>query len=187
MAPAPTRRASRGAERAQRSAASRSPSAGRPPPARTRRTSIPRRTARNSAGCWAARTGPSGLRDDFGERQYLLAQAFVRRLVLGHGCLPGWVVSPIGKRRAVPGSRPDLELLVEDVAAPPERHAERGVLAPVPAHRGQHERARPGRRRVLVGNQATGASRRNRLNSSYGTPLAHMSRSVRSTAPSIVR
>jgi hypothetical protein len=33
------------------------------------------------------------------------------------------------------------------------------------------------------GNHATGASRRSRANCSYGTPRAHMSRSVRSTAP----
>jgi hypothetical protein len=37
------------------------------------------------------------------------------------------------------------------------------------------------------GDQATGASRRSRRNSSYGTARAHMSRSVRSTAPSINR
>lgn len=37
------------------------------------------------------------------------------------------------------------------------------------------------------GDQATGASRRRRANSSYGTARAHMSRSVRSTVPAMTR
>jgi hypothetical protein len=36
------------------------------------------------------------------------------------------------------------------------------------------------------GDQATGASRRSRANSSYGTARAHMSRSLRSTLPGII-
>src|SRR5690242_8058181 len=41
--------------------------------------------------------------------------------------------------RATPGFGPDLELLVQDLAALAERDAERVVLVPVPAHGGLHD------------------------------------------------
>src|SRR5262249_57901078 len=54
------------------------------------------------------------------------------------------VVAAVKRQRgARPGPRPDLELLVEDVAAAGERDPERVVLVTVPAHRGQHDQPAP--------------------------------------------
>ena len=59
---------------------------------------------------------------------------------------------------------------------------------PQPCPTGIFELSGRGRRAVMCspGNRATGGSRRSRANSSDGTARAHMSRSVRSTARSIV-
>jgi hypothetical protein len=68
------------------------------------------------------------------------------------------VVSLVGHRRAAPGLRPDLELLVEDLSAPLERHAECGVLVPVPAHRRLHHQ--PPAAQPVQGGQVLGAGQR---------------------------
>ena len=72
------------------------------------------------------------------------------------------VASLVGRRRVAPGGGHGLELLVEDGAAPVERHAERLVLLLVPAHGRLDDEpplAQQVERRQLLGEQQRMAQR----------------------------